>query len=74
MKDIPICIADHREVVPPSQVLETAVGMWIAWYMLLPTSALSSSACLAGKSFSMFSRNWGSMSSASSWSPVKTLT
>ena len=37
MNDIPICIADHLEVVPPSQVRETMVGMWIAWYIDLPT-------------------------------------
>jgi hypothetical protein len=28
--DIPICIAIQRFVVPPSQVLLTMVGMWIA--------------------------------------------
>src|SRR5512141_2775532 len=33
MKDIPICIADHREVVPPSQVLLTVVGMCTACHI-----------------------------------------
>src|SRR5512141_3084164 len=37
--DIPICIADHLEVVPPSQVLETMVGILTTCHIASPTSA-----------------------------------
>src|SRR4030042_5380891 len=60
MKDIPICIADHREVVPPSHVLLTVVGLCTACHIDLPTAAFSCAACLAGKSLAPLATHWGS--------------
>src|SRR5665647_1120932 len=43
MNDIPICIADHLLVLPPSHVRETIVGMCTPCQSVLPIAFLSCS-------------------------------
>ena len=72
--DIPICIADHLEVLPPSQTLPTIDGILTACQTAPPTSAFKASACSSGNSLLMSNTNAESISSANSSSPVKTFT
>src|SRR5674536_125192 len=57
MNDIPICIADHLLVLPPSHVRETIVGMCTPCQSVLPIAFLSCSACFAGNNLLMSTRN-----------------
>ena len=72
--DIPICIADHLEVVPPSQTLPTIAGILTACHTLPPTSSFKAAACSSLNSLLMSKTNAESISSANSSSPVNTLT
>src|SRR5271157_755191 len=74
MNDMPICIADHLEVVPPSQVLTTVVGMCTACQRDLPTAFFNWAAWSFGNALLMSRTYCLSIESASSSSPVKTLT
>ena len=74
MKDIPICMAAHLEVLrAPSVVLETIVGMWLPARMSCPMEALIWAACSSENILLMLMTYCLSISSASSSSPSKDL-